>query len=224
MFMAALFLGMAAWFRRHRYDGGEPAYWFFAMLIAFSASLAFSAVSWWTGGDTVSRSFWMACWVALSCSAFLVFAFTRSFSSKLDFKLFFWAVPLMFAIALVLAGSDQLLERSGRAWVPRTEQGAYYIYWAISGAYAVLSVYYSVMVYTTLRSHGQREEAGQFRFVLAGILIIIAFQIAAGPLRAALNPGNPISELGTLLGALILMIGIVEPGTKMPGKGKQEVA
>ncbi len=141
LFVAALFCAMAAWFKRYRFDRGEPARWFFVMLVVFAVSMALSAISWWIKDDTISKSFWIAYWVALSCSAFLVFGFARSFGSKADFMLLFWAIPLMFDIALIIVGNNYLMERSGSTWVPRTENIAYYVHWAINGAYAVLSLY-----------------------------------------------------------------------------------
>jgi hypothetical protein len=224
MFMAALFFAMALWFRRYRFDRGEPARWFFAMLVAFALSLALSAISWWIQDDTISKSFWIAYWVALSCSAFLVFGFARSFGSKADFKLLFWSIPLLFDIALIIVGNNYLVERNGSTWVPRIQNNVYYVHWAINGAYAVLSIYYCIMAYVALRTHDQKEEEIHFRYVLAGLLVIFVSQLAAGPIRAALNPGNPITEIGTLLGALLLLIGVVEPKMKFMEKRKQGVA
>jgi hypothetical protein len=224
VFIAALFCAMAVWFKRYRFERGEPARWFFLMLIAFALSLALSAISWWIRDDTISKSFWIACWVALSCSAFLLFGFARSFGSKADFTLLFWSIPLLFDIALIIIGNNVLMERVGSTWVPRAERNVYYLHWAINGAYAVLSVYYCIMAYLALKSHDQREETAHFRYVLAGLLVIIISQLAAGPLRAALNPGNPISEIGTLLGTVLLLIGVVEPKMEFIEKRRQGVA
>jgi hypothetical protein len=224
MILAVILCAMAAWFKRYRFDRGEPAHWFFALMIVFALSLGLSAISWWIRNDAISKSFWIAYWLALSGSSFLVFCFSRSFGPKADFKLLFFSIPLMFNLALVIVNETYLLERSGSTWVPQTGNAVYFVYWGINAVYAVLSVYYCVVAYVALRSHGQKEETANFRYVLYGLVVIIISQLAAGPLRAALNPGNPVSEIGTLAGMLLLLVGVMEPKLSLKGFKRQGVA
>lgn len=224
LLLAVLFGGMAIWFRRFRFNRGEPACWFFAFLVAVAVSSALSAASWWIRDDTISRSFWVAHWGTLSLSVFLTFGFARSFSNKADYTLLFWSLPLMFDLAIIVVDSHLLLRRSGNSWVPYTDNAFFFSHIAINLLYALMSLYYCFMVYATLRSHGQKEEAAHFGYVLAGLLVIFASQFVAGSLRAALNPGNPITEAGTLLGSALLLIGVVEPKIGFLEKNKQGVA
>lgn len=221
MLTAVVSCAMAAWFKRYRFNRGEPALWFFAMLTTFALSMALSAVSWWVGDEAISKSFWIAYWIALSGSAFLVFCFARSFGPKADIGLLFWSIPLMFDVALIVVAERHIFERSGGTWVPVLASSAYIVHWSINAAYAVLSVYFCFIAYLALKSHGQREELVHFRFVLYGLVIIFISQLAAGLLRASLSPWNPIAELGTLAGAVLLLVGVVEPRRKIKKRLRQ---
>ena len=222
--IAVLFGGMAAWFLRYRFDRGEPAHWFFTWLVTAAAAGAFSAVSWWVGDETISRSFWIVHAMSLSLGVFLIFGFTRSFGSKVDYTLLLWSLPLMFDLAVIIVDSQFLYRRSGDTWVPRADNAFFYVHLALNIFYIIMSLYYCFMVYAALRSQEQKEEAVRFRYIFAGLLVIFVSVSVADQLRGTMNPAIPIAEIGSLLGAALLLIGVVEPKAGFLGRKKQGVA
>lgn len=224
MLLAVLLGGMAVWFIRSRPHRGEPAQWFFALLVAAALSGVLSAVSWWIPDETISRSFWIAYWISLSLTVFLVFCFTRSFGSKADFTLLFWSIPIMLDLAIIIIDNAFLFERSGNTWAATADNAFVYLHIAIIVFYAGMSIYYCFMVYRALKSHDQKEESARFRYILAGLLVIFVSQLIAGPFRSLFKPGNPINEIGTLIGTLLLLLGIVEPKLAFLERKRQGVA
>ena len=194
------------------------------MLIAAAVSVLLSALSWWIGDETISRSFWIAHLMALSLSIFLVFGFTRSFNSKTDFTLLFWSLPFMLDMAIIIVDSQYLFERSGNSWIPRGDNAFVYLHIGIAVFYAAISLYYGFMVYNALKLHDQREKSIRFRYILAGLLVIFAAQVVAAPIRAVLTTTSPVAEGGTLIGALLLWLGTVEPKAVFLERKKQRVA
>ncbi len=224
LLLAILMGGMAVWFMRSSSERGEAGYWFLALLLVASTSALLSAVSWWVKGDTVSRSFWMAHTITLSLSIFLVFCFTRSFNSKPNFTLLFWSLPFMLDLAIIIVDAGHLVQRSGRAWVPKGGNAFLYLHMGIAVFYAVISLYYCFMVYNALKLSDERRKSVRFGYILAGLLIIFASQLMAASLHAILSPSSPVAEAGSLVGAFLLWLGIVEPRAIFLDRKGQRVA
>lgn len=224
LLLAALIGGMAAWFMRSRSDRGEPGWWFLALLLTASLSALLSAISWWIGDETISRSFWMAHWITLSLSICLVFCFTRSFNSKPDLTLLFWSLPFMLDLALIIIDGQYLFERSGNTWMPQGDNAFVYLHIGISAFYAAISLYNCVMVYNALKLHDEKEKSMRFRYILAGLLVIFAAQVVVAPLRAVTTSASPVAEGGTFIGGLLLWRGIVEPKAVFSERKRQRVA
>ncbi len=211
--IAVLFGGMAAWFLIYRYDRKEPSVWFFVWLVAIALSYASRAAAYWVGDMTISQSLWVASSLALSVGIALIFGFARSFNVDASHVLFYWSVPLMFNIALILMEPESLFYRNGDLWVLKEYNAATAIFFAINAFYSLLAIYYAAMLYRTLKSHDQKKELGNFRFVLAGLLLVFASVAAGGWVKASIDPGIPLEEIGNLIGALLIMRGVTGPIT-----------
>ena len=209
--MALLFGGMAAWFLRYRYDRKEPSIWFFIWLVAASATNAFGALSWWVDDFSISGDLWIASAVCLSASIFLIFGFARSFSVEAKYTLLFWSVPFMLNAAVIIVGSHAIYERSGSSWIPQGYGGTALVHVALDSFYALLILYYVIVLYLELRTHAQRQELINFRYILGGLAIMFLSVSIGGWLRATVNPEIPVPEIGTIVGALLIMRGVVGP-------------
>jgi hypothetical protein len=209
--ISVIFGGMAFWFLRNRYDRKEPTIWFLVWLMTAAANYALSAVAFWVDDRAISQSFWVASFVALSASLFLVFAFARSFSVDASHALFFWSVPLMFNAALIIMNPEAIFVRSGDSWVLREINAAVVICIAIITFYALSALYYAFMLHHTLRSHRQKAELHNFRYILGGLLIVFSSAAVGGWLKASVNPWIPVLEIGNLLGALMIMRVVTGP-------------
>ena len=209
--VAVLFGGIAAWFRRYRYDRKEPSIWFFVWLVASAVSYALGAVAYLVADMTISQDFWIASSAVLAASLFLIFGFARSFSVDAGYMLLFWSLPLMFNMALVIVNPEALFFRNGDLWVLKELNTTVAIYIAINGFYAFLALCYAVMLYRTLRSHEQERELHNFRYVLGGLLVLFSFAAIGGWLKASVNPQIPVLEIGSLIGAVIIVRGVTGP-------------
>jgi hypothetical protein len=217
--MTVLFAGTAVWYLRYRFDRKEPSVWFFAWLVAAAASSAFGAASWWISDNGISEGFWVASAVCLSLTVFLIFAFARSFATEAGYTLVFWSVPLMFDVALIIYNSEVLFVRSGNGWVPKDYSTAFYVHVAIVSFYALLAIYHAVMLYVAMRSQAQRQELNSIRLILGGLIITFAAAVAGGWVRMSVNEEIPIIEVGMIVGALLIVLGIVGP---WPGSGRDK--
>ena len=209
--VAILFGGMAVWFLRYRFDRKEPSTWFFLWLVAASAIYTFNAASYWVTSPTISQSFWIASSVSLSVTVFLIFGFARSFSVEADYTLLFWSVPLMFNVSMVIVNADSLFRRSGKAWIPQGYNAYVGVYIAIDTFYAVLAIYYAVMLYRALKSHDQKKDSGNARYVLEGLVLVFISAAIGGWLKTSVNAQIPVFEIGTVIGALLIMRGVAGP-------------
>jgi hypothetical protein len=209
--MAVLFGGTAVWFMRYRYDRKEQSVWFFMWLTASAASFAFSAMSWWVRDMTISEDLWIASFVCLTFSVFLIFGFARSFSVEARFTLLFWALPLMLDIAIVVVGSQAIFRRDGNSWIPKGYTSVFYLQIALNSFYALLAVYYIVVLYIALKPHAQKQEFDNVRFIMAGLLITLFSISVGGWLRTSISPDVALTELGTIIGTLLILRGIVGP-------------
>jgi hypothetical protein len=209
--IAVLFGGMAAWFLRYRYDRKEPSVWFFMWLVASALNYALSAAAYWVADTTISQSLWAASFVVLSMSLFLIFGFARSFTVDASHILFYWSVPLMFNVSLIMMYPEALFARSGDLWALKEFNGAVGISIAINAFYAMLALFYIAMLYRTLRSHDQKKELHNSRYVLAGLLLLFITAAAGGWLKASVNTEMPVLEIGNLIGALVIMRGVIGP-------------
>ena len=209
--IAVLFGGIAAWFIRYRYDGSETSVWFLAWLVATAVSYALRVVAYWVGDMTISRNFCIASFTVLAASLFLIFGFARSFSVDADYTLLFWSLPLMFVMALVIMNPEALFYRDGGFWVLKEFNATVTIFVAIYGLYALLGLYYAGMLYRTLRSHDQKRELHNFRYILGGLLVVFISAAVGGWLKASVSSGMPVLEIGNLIGALLIMRGVTGP-------------
>jgi len=209
--IAILFGGLAAWFLRYRYDRKEPSVWFFAWLVASALNYAFSAAAYWVADMTISQSLWAASFVILSLSLFFIFAFARSFIMDASHALFYWSIPLMFNLALIIMEPEALFARTGDLWAIKDFNAAAIIYIIIDMFYGLLAVYYIFALYGTLRSHDQARELRNWSYILAGLLMVFASAAVGGWLKASVGPGIPVVEIGNLLGALLIMRGVTGP-------------
>jgi len=213
--IAVLFGGMAAWFLRYRYDRKEPSIWFFLWLTASALNYALSAAAYWVGDMTISQSLWAASFTVLSISLFLIFGFARSFKVDASYTLFFWTIPLMFSMALTIMYPEAIFDRIGDIWVLKEFNAATLVYLIIDVFYALLALYYISMLYRTLKSHGQRKELHNTRYILAGLLIVFVTVAVGSWLKASTDPGLPVVEIGNLLGALMILWGVTGPTTAL---------
>jgi hypothetical protein len=211
LLLAVIMGGMAAWFTRSHTERGEPGYWFLALLLTASVCALLGAVALWVGDDTISQSFWIARCATLSLSIFLVFCFARSFNSTTNYTLLFWALPFLLDLSIIIVDIQHIYNRSGRDWMINTPNALSYIHLAIAVFYAAVSFYFWYMVYSALKAHEDRKKSVRISYMLAGLLIIFASQVAVAPLRAYLSSASPIVEAGSLLGAFLLWLGIAEP-------------
>lgn len=209
--MALLFGSAAAWFVRYRYDRKEASAWFVMWLIATAASDAFFAVSYWVADESISMTFWVASFVSLSLGIFFIFAFARSFSLEATYALFFWSLPLMFGVSLSIVGSEALFLRSGRAWIPKGWSAAFVIQVAVIAFYVLLALYYAVVLYLDLRAHSGKQELSRFGFIFLGVALIFLSISVGGWLKMDIDPEIPFLEVGTLVGAILVLRGIVRP-------------
>ena len=209
--IAILFGGLAAWFLRYRYDRKEPSIWFFAWLVVSALNYALSAAAYWVADMTISQSLWLASSVILSLSLFLIFAFARSFIVDASHVLFYWTIPLMFNVALIIMEPEALFARTGDLWAIKEFNAAAASYIAIDMFYGLLAIYYVFALYGTLRSHDQVRESHNWGYILAGLLTVFASAAVGSWLKASLDPGIPVVEIGNLLGALLVMRGVTGP-------------
>ncbi len=209
--IAVLFGGIAAWFLRYRYDRSEPSIWFFSWLVTTAFSYVLGTVAYWVGDTTLSRNFWIASFAVFTASLFLIFGFARSFSVDASYMLLFWALPLMVGMALVIVNPEALFSRSGDLWILKEYSAPVVIFVAINALYALLALYYAGMLYRTLRSHDQKRELHNFRYILAGLLVFFISAAVGGWLKSSVNSEMPVLEIGNLIGALLIMRGVTGP-------------
>lgn len=209
--IALLFGGMAVWFLRYRYDRKEPSVWFFVWLVASALNYALSAAAYWVSDLTISQSLWAASFIILSISLFLIYGFARSFKVDASHVLFYWTIPLMFNIAVIIMEPETIFARTGHLWAIKELNAAVIVYIIIDAFYGLLALYYVVALYGTLRSHDQVRELQNWRYILAGLLVVFASAAVGGLLKASVDPGMPVVEIGNLLGALLIMRGVTGP-------------
>jgi hypothetical protein len=106
---------------------------------------------------------------------------------------------------------EALFARSGDFWALKEFNGAVGICIAINAFYAMLALFYIAMLYRTLRSHDQKKELHNSRYVLAGLLLLFITAAAGGWLKASVNTEMPVLEIGNLIGALVIMRGVIGP-------------
>jgi len=208
---AALVLaGIALWFRFRSGVRGETGLWFLLWLVAAALSVVFSAVSWWVEDRTVSHSFCQAATVLMTASSFFVFLFARSFGRGVDYKAYFWSLPLQLAAAAVLANGNAMFSRHSRAWVLERSSPASWIVAAVLVLYSLLAVYHIAGILRELHREGREREAQRMGIILAALLILFYANVMGGILGAREWWGAriPLVELTYLIGALVLAKGM----------------
>lgn len=218
-FLALFFGGAAAYFVRYRYRGREQSIWFLLWLLAATAHNAYGAVSYWVEDAAISETFWIASYVALTLGVFLIYAFTRSFSVEASHTLFFWSLPLLADLSILIVNHSYLFRRSNGNWVPAGYNALFIVHILLNVFYAVLALYYAAVLYTDLRKQSHRPELNRFLFIFAGIAVVFLSVSVGGGVRIAMNPGSPVSEIGMLIGGLIMLRGMAGRKT-VPGKAE----
>jgi len=203
---AAVLVGIAFWYRSRAGVSGETGRWFLLWLLAGALGAAFSSISWWMGDDTISLSFYQVTSVFAVGSTFFVFAFARSFGRSADYTLFFWSLPLQFAVAAILVNGGDLFNRDGRLWVFDNESPVTWINAAALMLYAVMAIAYVVVLLRDLRREGKNREGQRVKVVLAALLILFYAEVMEGILGARSWWGGhvPLVEIAELAGALVL--------------------
>ncbi|MDI6874845.1 MAG: hypothetical protein QME84_11275 [Actinomycetota bacterium] len=207
---ASVLAGIALWFRFRSGVRGEIGLWFLLWLLAAALSAVFSAVSWWVGDRTVSLSFFQATSVLMVASAFFVFLFARSFGRNVDYRAYFWSLPLQLAAAAALANGHSMFSRRSRAWVLDNSSPAAWIVAAALLIYSLLAIYYIAVLLRELRREGHGEEAQRMGVILAALLILFYANVLGGILgaRGWWEARVPLVELADLAGALVLAWGV----------------
>ncbi|MBC7253717.1 MAG: hypothetical protein H5T72_07095 [Actinobacteria bacterium] len=208
---AALVLGgIAVWFHYRSGVKGETGLWFLLWLLGAALSALFSAVSWWVGDRTVSLSFYQATLVLMAASSFSVFLFARSFSRSVDYRAYFWSLPLQLAAAAVLANGETMLCRQSRIWVLDQSSPAAWIEAATLVLYSLLAIYYISVLVWELRREGRSVEAERMGVILAALLILFYANVMGGILGARKwwEGRVPLVELADLAAALVLAWGV----------------
>ena len=203
---AVVLVGIAIWYRSRSGARGETGSWFLLWLLSGAFATVFSSVSWWTGDNTISLSFYQVNSVFAVAGAFFVFAFARSFSRGVDYALFFWSLPMHLAVAAILVNGGNMFRREGSLWV---FNGASPATWINAGAlmlYAALSIAYIVLLLKDLRREGKGREEQRVKVVLAALLILFYAEAMEGVLgaRSWFGAHVPLVEITELAGALVL--------------------
>lgn len=207
---AVVLAGIAVWFRIRSGIRGESGIWFLLWLAAAALSAIFSAVSWWVEDRAVSLSFSQAASVLALASSFFVFLFARSFSRKVDYKAYFWSLPLQVSAAAVLVNGEDMLYRRSRAWVADNSSPATWIAAAALLLYSLLAAYHIAALLMELRREGRRREARRMGVILAALLILLNAGVLGGVLgeQGWWEIPIPLAELAGLAGALVLAWGV----------------
>lgn len=214
---AAIFLGIAVWFKLYGKVKGEQAWLFFIWLVASAATALFSALSWWIGDITISRSFQAAALGFMVTGFFSIFLFARSFDHKLDFTVLFWSVPYQFYLAGIIMNHEIIHVREGGMWVLGRSMP---VVWAGSIAmlfYMALAIVYIARLYLTLRRESRKKEVWRVRIILVALVILFAANILgdAFPTGSWVLRNIPLVAIGDLAGSLLLVfafIGVREDG------------
>ncbi len=216
---ASVFLGIALWFRLRSGVRGETGVWFLLWLLAAALSAVFSAVSWWVGDPAVSRSFFQATSVLMVASSFFVFLFARSFAKGVDYRAYFWSLPLQLAAAAVLVNGEDMLCRRSRVWVPDNSSPATWILSGVLVLYSLLAVFSISTLLRELHREGRGVEAERTAVILAALLVLFYANLMGGILGARewWEARVPLVELAYLAGALVLAWGV---GKRRGGKDR----
>lgn len=207
---AVVLAGIAVWFRIRSGIKGETGLWFLLWLLAAALSAISSAVSWWVEDRTVSLSFSQATSVLVLSSSFFVFLFARSFSRNVDYRAYFWSLPLQLSAAAVLANGEDMLCRRSKAWIPDNSSPATWIVAAALLLYSLLAIYHIAALLRELRREGHRRETQRMGIILAALLILFYANVLGGVLGAQgwWEARVPLVELASLVGALVLAWGV----------------
>lgn len=220
---ALVLLGIAFWFRYRSQVRGETGLWFLLWLLAASFSAIFSAVSFWVEDHMVSQSFFQATSVLMVVSAFFVFLFARSFGRSVDYRTYFWSLPLQLAAAAVLANGDTMLCRQSRIWVIDNSNPASWLVAAVLFFYSMLAIYYIFVLIRDLRREELGPETEQMSLILAALLILFYANVLGGILGARTwwEGRIPLVELADLAAALMLAWGVAR-GLRSRGGSRGE--
>lgn len=207
---ALVLLGIALWFRYRSGVRGETGLWFLLWLLAAALSAVFSAVSFWVKDRMVSLSFFQATSVLIVVSAFFVFLFARSFGRSVDYRAYFWSLPLQLAAAAVLANGETMLCRESRIWVMDNSSPASWIVATVLVFYSLLAIYYISVLIRDLRREGLGPEAERMSVILAALLILFYANVLGAILGARKwwEGHIPLVELADLAAALVLAWGV----------------
>ncbi|MDY6795274.1 MAG: hypothetical protein SWK76_08350 [Actinomycetota bacterium] len=216
--VAAVLLGIALWFRYYVATGGESSRWFLYWLIAGSMSALCGAVSYWTVDPSISTSFFIAYRALLSITVFLLFLFARSFSLKTDYTILFCSLPLQFDIALLVVINSGLLKKQGNSYVMNFNNAFAVIHISIFAFYALLTIYYFVMVYLDLRKAGKTREMKQVMLFILALVLMIFFMMMEAQIRSWLKVDIPIGGIGIILGAFIIVMALRETADEATGE------
>jgi len=209
--IAAVLMGIAIWFRYYISSGGESANLFQAWLISGALAAACAAASFWIKDPAISRSFYMGYRILLSIAIFILFAFSRSFSRKADYALFFWSVPLMFDIAQVIVNGDEMYRVMGNSYVPDFANPFSVIHITIFLFYALMALYYLVMLYIDLGKAGKSRQMRQVLLFIAAFTTMLFFMLLESQIRSWLEVNIPIGGIGIIAGAVIIVLALRSP-------------
>ena len=220
---AAVFLGIAVWFRLSGKLRGEPAWWFFVWLVATAFTAAFTGISWWIGDRTISLSFQVVAGACLVTAAFVVFLFAHSFGHRADFTILLWSLPYQFALAGIIVNRDRMHVREGDMWVLNRNCPFVWVGYAILLLYAALAIAYILVLHRALRREGRRREARHLKTVLAAFVILVVASVAGDALVAGswVAENIPVLEVGALLGAVVLLFAFLGPRTGEDGETEE---
>ncbi|MGQ9757355.1 MAG: hypothetical protein ACUVRX_04265 [Actinomycetota bacterium] len=207
---ALVLLGIALWFRYRSGVKGETTLWFLLWLLTAALSAVFSAASFWVKDRMVSLSFFQATLVLVVLSSFFVFLFARSFGRSVDYRAYFWSLPLQLAAAAVLANGETMLCRKNRIWVIDNSSSASWLVAAVLVFYSLLAIYYIFVLIWELRREGLGPEAERMSVILAALLILFYANVMGGILGARkwFEGYIPLVELADLAAALVLALGV----------------
>lgn len=216
--------GIALWFRLKSGIRGEPGAWFFAWLMIAGCSAVFAAAQWWIGDREISLSFFTASHILLVGCVFVLFLFARSFSRSLDYTVFFWSVPLQYAVAQLIVNKEVMFLPSGKTWIFDMGNPFSIVNLLVVLFYVALVFYHLVVVYLTLRKEGRKEESKVMRLIILALLILFLVNVVGDQVNAALGYSIGLTNLGNVVGAglLVYAFGPRGGGRKKGGSGMEE--
>ncbi len=215
---ALILLGIVAWLRESGETRGDPARLFIALLAMGAVTAGIAAAGMWIRDATVSLSFTAAARMYTMILAFLLFLFTRSFSSPEDYTVFFWSVPLQLGMAAIILNWQHMFELSGDAWI--LDMGCPFAWMtiAVGWLYGILAMAYAVILYVTLSREGRKVEKKRTQIMIAALALMFVSSVIRGSMSGAAGYAINLAHLGHLLGALLLVWAFRGPKQLKPFK------